>query len=120
MPGVTIRFQVAGIRHGHVAKEENRLNVGRVGVVVGLDEGLDVGSSLERAAPAVGLVWPGHGRAGHVVAQDGPAVADEVLLQAGQFLRQARGMRCCPLAEPPSRGTPSAALDARVEVALPV
>jgi len=68
--GMAVGIQLAGVGHRHVAEQEDRLHVRRIGGVVGLDE-----------------IFHGHGGIGaiHIVAQHGPAVAGEVLLQAREL-----------------------------------
>ncbi len=43
---VAVRIDFARVRHRHVTEKEHSFHVGRVGVVIGCDEGPDVGDGV--------------------------------------------------------------------------
>ena len=77
-PGLMpVHVQIAGTNDGDMAEQEDRLHVGGIGGVVRLYECFDVDWILV---------------AGHAVAQDLPAIADQVLIQTSQLRAQIRSV----------------------------
>ena len=88
---MAVRHNVAGIWHRHMAEQEYRRHVGRIGEVIGPDQSLGVcqfvGTSRPDSGACVGRI---HGHAWNIVAQNRPTVANQVLLQPCQLHRQIR------------------------------
>ena len=78
---VAIRIDPPGVGDGNMAEEQDGGDVGGVGVVFRLDDGLDVGRGIG---------------AGDIVTQDSPTVADEIALEAIHWRRnRQRGAGAC-------------------------
>src|SRR3954469_25428536 len=69
MFGVTVRIQTAGIRDGDMTEQKYGLNILGIGLVIGFDESFNLRGSLVAA---------------DIMAQNDPAIANEILLQTGQ------------------------------------
>ncbi|MBV6405298.1 MAG: hypothetical protein GFGODING_02065 [Flavobacteriales bacterium] len=75
---VPVGGDVAAVRHGDVAEDVNRLHLGGVGVIGGLNDAPDAG---------------GRGRSAHIGAEHGPSIGLQVLFQGGELGAEGRAVR---------------------------